>query len=152
MCNFVSFNSIHLQIINKTRCAETLNNPKTYYDYQVYFFQRTAILHLFGALRDRNTQTKYFKSEVGVETMHLSSQTRGSISPSAHTETDSPLCPTFHSTHVAIFKMTLFAEEANDSPQVWYSLSVHTHFDIFLYHSVPQQNVILFFVKKQNRI
>lgn len=147
MCNFVSFNSIHLQIINKTRCAETLNNPKTryYYNYQIYFFQRTAILHLFGALRDRNTQTKYFKSEVGVETMHLSSQTRGSISPSALTETDSPLCPTFHSTHVAIFKLTLFAAEANDSPQVWYSLSVHTP---LWYILVPQQNVILFFVKK----
>lgn len=58
--------------------------------------------------------------------MHLSFQAQGSISPPGHPTTDSPLCPTFHSTHGAIFKMTLLAEEANDNPQVWYSLSLHT--------------------------
>lgn len=111
-----------------------LTNPKQTHTLHIrltirsdqFFFLGTVILHLFGALRDRNTQTKYFKSEVEVETMHLSSQTRGSISHSAHTGTDSPLCPTFHSTHVAIFKMTPFAAEANDRLQVCYSLSVHT--------------------------
>lgn len=112
-------------------------------------FQRTGILHLFGALKVRITQTKYSRSEVGVEIMHLSSQTQGSISPPGHTATDSPLCPTFHSTYVAIFKMTLLAAEANDNPQVWYSLSLHTLLWFILVCSMPRQSIILhkFFLK-----
>lgn len=74
---------------------------------QPSIFERSGILHLFGALKVRITQTKYFGSEVGVEIVRLSSGTQGSISSRGHTATDSPLCPTFHSMHVAIFKMTL---------------------------------------------
>lgn len=88
-------------------------------------FQRTAILHLFGALKVRITQTKYLSSEVGVEIMHLSPQTQCSISPPWHTLTDFPLCPTVRSMPVAIFKMTLVGVGANDNLQVWYSLSIH---------------------------
>lgn len=107
-------------------------------------FQRTGILHLFGALKVRITQTKYSRSEVGVEIMHLSSQTQGSISPPGHTATDSPLCPTFHSTYVAIFKMTLLTAEANDNPQVWYSLSLHTLLWFILVCSMPRQSTSFF--------
>lgn len=85
-------------------------------------FQRTGILHLFGVLKVRITQTKYLRREAGVEIMHLSPQTQGRISPPGHTATDSPLSPTFYSTHVAIFRMTLIAAEANDNRQVWFSL------------------------------
>jgi len=48
-------------------------------------FFRTGILHLLGARKVRITQTKYLRSEVEVEIMHLSPQTQGSISPPGHT-------------------------------------------------------------------
>lgn len=112
-----------------------------------FVFQRIGILHLSVLWEPETFKTKYFKSEVVVETMRMSSQTQGSISPPAP-QKQTPLCVR----HFIVGMWQFLRSLCLPGKLTVHRCAAHylyiLFFDMFLCHFMQQHSIALWKKKK----